>query len=56
MDTPTFVSIAAANLSVTNSGFDPDVALEFALVFFVAFPLAIYGFGKLINFIENKRG
>lgn len=55
MDTPTLVSIAAANSSVTQ-GFGPDVAMEFALIFFVAFPLAIYGFGKLINFIEKKRG
>lgn len=56
MDTPTLVSISAANSSVTNSGFTPDVALEFALIFFVAFPVALYGFCKLINYIETKRG
>ena len=56
MDTPTLVSIAAANSSVADSGFTPDVAISFALIFFVAFPVALYGFGKLINFIEKKRG
>ena len=56
MDTPTLVSITAANSSVSNSGFTPDVAISFALIFFVAFPVALYGFVKLINFIEKKRG
>ena len=56
MDTPTLVSISAANSPVTDSGVTPDVAISFALIFFVAFPVAIYGFCKLINFIENKRG
>lgn len=56
MDTPTLVSITAANSSVSNSGFTPDVAISFALIFFVAFPVALYGFCKLINYIETKRG
>ena len=54
MDSPTLVSIAAANSSVADSGFNPDVAMEFALIFFVAFPVALYGFCKLINYIETK--
>lgn len=56
MDTPTLVSISAANSPVTDSGVTPDVAISFALLLFVAFPVALYGFCKLINYIERKRG